>query len=128
MKKITKQERVDALIEQFWRKGYLTVSRRYGKYLPEPTPVGEYNVDAVAKYRRKIAVGLVLEAEELNDPKIISKLNFLASRNSSYSNRNTTLYVGVPEDLILRAEMIVAGLDSNAQKNIKIIGVPSSKN
>jgi hypothetical protein len=128
MKKLTRQERVDALIEQFWRKGYLTVSRRYGKYLPEPTPVGEYNVDAVAKYRRKIAVGLVLEAEELNDPKIISKLNFLASRNSSYSNRNTTLYVGVPEDLILRAEMIVAGLDSNAQKNIKIIGVPSSKN
>jgi hypothetical protein len=128
MKKLTRQERVDALIEQFWRKGYLTVSRRYGKYLPEPNPVGEYNVDAVAKYRRKIAVGLVLEAEELNDPKIISKLNFLASRNSSYTNRNTTLYVGVPEDLILKAEMIVAGLDSNAQKNIKIIGVPSSKN
>ncbi|MBL1212402.1 MAG: hypothetical protein HND52_03470 [Ignavibacteriae bacterium] len=128
MKKLTRQERVDALIEQFWRKGYLTVSRRYGKYLPEPNPVGKYAIDAVAKYRRKIAVGLVLEAEELNDPKIISKLNFLASRNSNYSNRNTTLYVGVPEDLILKAEMIVAGLDSNAQNNIKIIGVPSSKN
>ena len=127
MKNLTRQEKVDALIEQFWRKGYLTVSRRYGKYLPEPNPVGGYTVDAVAKYRRKTAVGIVLDAEELNDPKIISKLNFLASRNSNYSNKNMTLYIGVPEDSILKAEMIVAGLDLNAQKNIKIIGVPTSK-
>jgi hypothetical protein len=128
MKKLTKQEKVDALIEQFWKKGYLTVSRKYGKYLPEPNPVGNYSVDAVAKYRRKTAVGIVLDSDELNDPKIISKLNFLAGRNTKYANRNLTLYIGVPEDLVLKAEMIVAGLDESAQKHIKIISVPSSKN
>jgi hypothetical protein len=127
MKKLTRQERVDALIEQFWKKGYLTVSRRYGKYLPEPNPVGDYKVDAVAKYRRKTAIGVVLDADELNDPKIISKLNFLSNRSSKYSDRNMTLYLGVPEDSILKAEMIVAGLDLNTQNNIKIIGVPSIK-
>ncbi len=45
---------VDSLVAQFWKRGYLTVSRRFGTYLPEPERVGEFNVDVVARLRNNI--------------------------------------------------------------------------
>jgi hypothetical protein len=38
------RERVDELITHFWRNGYLTLSRKFGKYLPDPKPIGGYSV------------------------------------------------------------------------------------
>jgi hypothetical protein len=127
MKKLSNRDRVDALVEQFWKRGYLTVSRRYGKYLPEPNPVGDYAVDAVAKYKRKVALGIILSTEELDDPQILLKLDYLATRQKKYSNRNITVFVGVPETAILKAKMIILSLDESIRKNIKLIGIPDTK-
>ena len=117
------QERVDGLIDHFWKNGYLTVSRKYGKFLPEPKPIGEYEIDAVGKLKKKFALGLLLTEDDLNNPKLYNKLNFLATRHSKYSNKNVTLFVGVPNSLKNKARIIVSSLDEIAKKNIKIIGV-----
>lgn len=118
---ITPKESVDALIEHFWQNGYLTLSRKFGTYLPAPKKVGEYEVDAVAKYKQKIAIGISLTVEELNDPKIISKLTFLSTRNSSNRNNRVTLFVGVPAESLSKAKIIVSGLDESVKKNIKVV-------
>lgn len=121
------QARVDDLITHFWKNGYLTVSRKYGKFLPEPKPIGEYEVDAVGKLKKKFALGIVLNEEELNNPKIYSKLNYLATRQTKFSNKHITLFVGVPRNLLNKARVIVAGLEDSVKKNIKLIGVDESK-
>ena len=46
----SKSDRVDYLIDHLWQHGYLTLSRKFGKYLPAPPRMGEYEVDAVAKF------------------------------------------------------------------------------
>ena len=121
------QARVDDLITHFWKNGYLTVSRKYGKYLPEPKPVGDYEIDAVGKLKKKFAFGIVLTEEELNNPKVYSKLNYLATRQTKYSNKQVTLFVGVPTNLLNKAKLIVSGLDDSIKKNIKLIGINENK-
>ncbi len=120
---ITPKESVDALIEYFWQNGYLTLSRKYGTYLPAPKKVGQYEVDAVARYKQKIAIGISLTEEELNDPAVISKISFLASRNPESKNRRVTLFVGVPAESLSKAKIIVSGLDENLRKNIKVVPI-----
>ena len=121
------QTRVDDLITHFWKNGYLTVSRKYGKFLPEPKPIGEYEVDAVGKLKKKFAVGILLSEEDLNNPKIYSKLNYLATRQTKYSNKQVTLFVGVPKGSLNKARVIVSGLENSVKKNIKLIGVDENK-
>lgn len=121
------QARVDDLITHFWKNGYLTVSRKYGKFLPEPKPIGEYEVDAVGKLKKKFALGIVLTEEELNNPKIYSKLNYLATRQTKYSNKQITLFVGVPQNMLNKARVVVSGLEESVKRNIKLIGVDESK-
>jgi len=121
------QARVDDLITHFWKNGYLTVSRKYGKFLPEPKPIGEYEVDAIGKLKKKFALGIVLTEEELNNPKIYSKLNYLATRQTKYSNKQITLFVGVPQDMLNKARVVVSGLEESVKRNIKLIGVDENK-
>lgn len=121
------QARVDDLITHFWKNGYLTVSRKYGKFLPEPKPIGEYTIDAVGKLKKKFALGIVLTDEELNNPKIYSKLNYLATRQTKFSNRQVTLFVGVPKELMNKARVVVSGLEDSVKKNIKLIAINESK-
>jgi hypothetical protein len=118
-----KERSVDELIDHFWKNGYMTLSRRYGKYLPSPKNVGDFEIDAVAKYKRRIAVGVTLTAEELDDPKIYKRLNFLATYKSGYGNKKVTLFVGVPEEHMNKARVIVSYLDSTAKRNIKLIPI-----
>ncbi|MCZ7601675.1 MAG: hypothetical protein M5R37_02350 [Melioribacteraceae bacterium] len=115
------QNRVDQLIHHFWKNGFLTLSRRYGKFLPEPKPIGQYQVDAVGKYKKKMVLGVILREEELNDPKIISKLDYLASQHVRSSTRRVTLFLGVSEIHLNKARMIVKSLPESSQKNIKLI-------
>lgn len=115
------QNRVDQLIHHFWKNGFLTLSRRYGKFLPEPKPIGQYQVDAVGKYKKKMVLGVILREEELNDPKIISKLDYLATQHVRSSTRRVTLFLGVPEIYLNKARMIVKSLPESSQKNIKLI-------
>lgn len=115
------QNRVDQIIHQFWKNGYLTLSRRYGKFLPEPKPIGEYQIDAVGKYKKKMALGVILREEELNDPRIISKLDFLATQHFKSSSTRVSLFVGVPAEYINKARMIIKSLPESSQKNIKLV-------
>lgn len=118
---VKSQHKVDQLIHHFWKNGFLTLSRKYGKYLPEPKPIGEYQIDAVGRYKKKMVFGVILREEELNDPKIISKLDFLASQYSRSSTKRVTLFVGVAQEYLNKARMIVKSLPETSQKNIKLV-------
>ncbi len=118
------EEKVDELIKHFWKYGYMTISRKFGKYLPPPKPVGQYQVDAVGKYKKKYVLGINLTEEELNDPQVYSKLEYLATRKTKFSNIKVTLFLGVPKPAIKKARSIVSTLSESSRKNIKIIPVP----
>lgn len=119
-----KRERIDSLIDHLWRNGYLTLSRKYGKYLPSPQPVGNYEIDAVARYKKKIALGITITEDDLNDPGLVSKLHFITNFHSKNSSNKVTLFLGVPESQILKAEMILSSLDENTREKIKIVSIP----
>ncbi len=122
-----KRERVDYLIDHLWQHGYLTLSRKFGKYLPAPPKMGEYEVDAVAKYKRKIALGLTVTDDELNDPAFLSKLDFLANYTSRFPQNKITLFLGVPDSALEKASLLISSLDDETQKHIKIITLPESQ-
>ena len=121
------QHRVDDLIKYFWKYGYLTISRKYGTYLPEPKQVGNYQIDAIGKQKKKYAIGIILLPDELDNPSIFAKLDFLATRNTKYSNRRVTLFLGIPDNLINKAKLIISELSDEARKNIKLVGIPDDK-
>jgi hypothetical protein len=110
MKASVRQRKVDDLVDHFWKNGYLTLSRRFGTYLPEPSNVGMYEVDAIGKLKKKYAIGVTLSEEELNAPKIYSKLEYLATRHTKYTNKNVTLFVGVPKLLFNKVKLCVSNL------------------
>lgn len=125
MKASIKQSNVDDLISHFWKNGYLTLSRKFGTYLPTPANVGKYEVDAIGKLKKKYAIGVILTAEELDDPQVYSKLEFLATRHTKFSNRRVTLFVGVPKALFSKVKLCLSNLSEIAQKNIKIVAIGS---
>lgn len=121
-----KRERVDYLIDHLWQHGYLTLSRKFGKYLPVPPLMGKYEVDAVAKYKKKIAIGLTISDEELNDPSFLSKLDFLANYTSRFPQNRITLFLGVPYNSQVKASLLISSLDEKTQKHIKIVAIPET--
>jgi hypothetical protein len=132
MTDINKQRSVDLLVEKFWKQGYLTVSRKYGTYLPEPSKVGNFDVDIIARYKRNYAIGITLIEADLKDPKILEKLNYLATRQTKFTNKRVLLFVGVPNDLFKLAKELIDFLDDSARKNIRLFPIvekylPSSR-
>ena len=123
MARITHQERVDRLIDHFRLKGYMTLSRRFGKYLPTPQPVGNYEVDAVGKYKKKVALGITLTEEDLDDPKVFSKLSFLATKYAHLQSKSVALFVGVQSSLFNKAKNVINSLDEEAKKRIKLVRI-----
>ncbi len=115
------RETVDQLIDHFWQNGYMTLRRKFGTYLEEPTPIGKYNVDAVGRFKKKYALGIVVTEEELKDEKITAKLEFLATRQTKYSNKNVTLFIGVFPENYSKIKSITESLSMDAYKNIKIV-------
>lgn len=126
MLRTSNKDRVDALIDHFWKNGYLTVSRKFGTYLPAPKPIGNYEVDAIAKYKKKVVMGITLTENDFEDPKISSRLSFLATRHTRYSNKRVTLFVGVPNKMLTKARMIISELDEDARSQIKLVGLRNS--
>lgn len=122
-----KQKKVDDLVNHFWKHGYLTLSRKFGTYLPTPNNIGKYEVDAIGKFKKKYAIGITLSENDLDDPKIYSKLEFLATRQSKYSSTKVTLFVGVPKSSLSKAKLFISNLTTAAQKNIKIVGIADGK-
>ncbi|MBU1095564.1 MAG: hypothetical protein CVV23_06540 [Ignavibacteriae bacterium HGW-Ignavibacteriae-2] len=119
--KPTHQDRIDSLISHFWRNGYLTVSRKFGTYLPPPRPIGNYEIDAVGKYKKAYVFGLVLTENDFNNPRIKNKIEYLASQNTKYSNRRVKLYIGVPKPFFENLNNILSELPKENRDNIKII-------
>ncbi|MBU1099935.1 MAG: hypothetical protein KKA84_05955 [Bacteroidetes bacterium] len=125
MARISHQDRVDKLVDHFRQKGYLTLSRKFGKYLPTPEPVGNYEVDAIARYKKKVAIGVTLTENDFDDPKIYSRLAFLSTKYANLSTKTVTLFVGVPQNLMNKARIIISSLDEDAQKRIKLVQIIS---
>lgn len=115
------RENVDKLINHFWQNGYLTVSRKFGTYLPAPQPVGTYSVDAVGRYKRKFALGIILNDDDLLDNNTVNKLKFLATRQTKFSNTKVALFVGIDPDNALKAKYLIDSLPGEAKRNIKLV-------
>lgn len=124
MTELLKRKSVDFLVEQFWRKGYLTLSRKFGTYLPEPTTVGGFEVDIVARQKNKYAIGLTINDEDLKDQNaLLKKLGYLATRQTRKGNIPVMLFVGVKEEYFNEVKMIVDQLEEDIRKNIKLFQI-----
>lgn len=124
MTEVHKRRSVDLLVEQFWRKGYLTLSRKFGTYLPEPTSVGGFDVDIIARQKNKYAIGITVSEEELKSiDLLIAKLQYLASRQTRRGNLPVTLFVGTKKENFQLIKKIIEQLDEEIQKNIKLVEI-----
>lgn len=111
---------IDLLVNEFWRLGYFTLSRRLGTYLPEPSNIGRFSVDVIGRQREKYAIGITLTKEDVFNPNIIEKINYLASRKSKVSDKPILLLIGVPDAYFKQAKEILSHIDDNLRKNVKL--------
>ena len=115
---------IDLLIEEFWKKGYLTVSRKYGTYLPEPSSIGGFDVDVVAKQRDNYAIGITLTDQDFKESSFIkNKLSYLAQRQTRGSNKKVLLFVGVSVSNFKYAKALLDELDPDTRKNIRLFQI-----
>lgn len=114
---------VDSLVAQFWKRGYLTVSRRFGTYLPEPERVGEFKIDVLARQRNKYAIGITLTEEELNNAELADKIYYLATRHTKFSNQPVILFIGVPDKYFKQAKNLLEQMNKEIRRNIKLIQI-----
>ncbi len=123
MLELVKRRNIDLLVEQFWKKGYLTVSRKFGTYLPEPSKIGRFDVDIIAKYKNNYAIGITLQGEDLTDSGLLDRLNFLATRQTRYTNKRVLLFIGISAGLFGNAKMLIDKLDPDARKNVRLFPI-----
>ncbi len=118
---VEKRKIVDRLIDQFWKQGYLTISRRFGTYLPEPEKIGDFEVDIIAKQRNNYAIGLILSDEDFRNPNLLEKLTYLATRQTKFTNKRVSLFVGINIDLFSRLKAMIKLLSPEARNSIRLI-------
>ena len=124
MTELLRRKNVDLLVEQFWRKGYLTLSRKFGTYLPEPTLVGGFEVDVVARQKNKYAIGLTIIDDDLNNQTLLSsKIKHLATRRTRNGNIPVMLFIGTKEENFKEVKFIVDQLDEDIRKNIRLFQI-----
>jgi hypothetical protein len=115
---------VDLLIEEFWKKGYLTLSRKFGTYLPEPSNIGGFEVDAIAKQKGNFAIGITLTEQDFKDTSSVkNKLTYLAQRQTRGTNKKVQLFVGVSIINFKYAKSLLDELDPETKKNIKLFQI-----
>ena len=117
------RKNVDQLVEQFWKRGYFTVSRKFGTYLPDPSKVGNFDVDIIARYKKDYAIGITLAEQDLQKINLSEKLTYLATRHTKYSNKKVKLFVGVPVICFKQAKILIEQLDADVQINIKLFQI-----
>jgi hypothetical protein len=120
---ISEKRAIDLLVNEFWRLGFFTISRRLGTFLPEPANVGNFRVDAVGRLKEKYAIGIVLNKEDIFNPDLLEKLSYLATRKSRTSNKTVTLFLGVDDNYSKQLKELLASLDETIRKNIKLIRI-----
>jgi hypothetical protein len=124
MTELSRRKNVDLLVEQFWRKGYLTLSRKFGTYLPEPTSVGGFEVDVVARQKNKYAIGLTITDDDLNNQALLSnKIQHLATRYTRNGNFPVMLFIGVKEGNFKEVKLLIDRLDEDIRRNIKLFQI-----
>ena len=117
------RKNVDQLVQQFWKKWYFTEIRKFGTYLPEPSKVGNFDVDIIARYKKDYAIGITLAEQDLQKINLSEKLTYLATRHTKYSNKKVKLFVGVPVICFKQAKILIEQLDADVQKNIKLFQI-----
>jgi hypothetical protein len=122
-----KRKSIDLLIEEFWRKGYLTLRRRFGTYLPEPQKLGEFDVDVVAKHRKSYAIGITISPDDLNDPELERKIVFLATRQTSFSSKRVLLFIGIDSERIAESREFIRKLSPAVSANIRLVPIVDRK-
>jgi hypothetical protein len=120
MMNLAKRKNIDLLVEHFWKHGYMTVSRRFGTYLPEPEKVGGFDVDIIARHKENYAIGVSLTEEDFNNPKLLEKINYLATRQTKFTNKKVFLFLGVPEAYYQNAKALLELLNPEIKKNIRL--------
>lgn len=119
-----KRERIDHLIDHLWQQGYLTLSRKFGKYLPAPPTICGYEVDSISKYKKKIAIGIVLSEDDLNELNFLSKLESIVSHGQINPANKFTVFIGISNKLLVKATMLISTLKEETQRHIKVIPLP----
>lgn len=119
-KLLSHKDRVDALISQMWKSGYLTISRKYGKYLPSPKPIGDFEVDVIARYKKNYMMGIVVNEKELKNPKFLAKIIYLSSRNVKYSKEKVKLLIGINIQYYNELKNLIDTLPSENKEQIQI--------
>jgi len=64
---MSERKTIDLLVNEFWRLGFFTVSRRLGTYLPEPENIGKFRVDVIGRQKEKYAIGITLNIYQFID-------------------------------------------------------------
>lgn len=123
MLEMNKRKSIDLLIEHFWKLGYLTLSRKFGTYLPEPAKIGGFDVDIIARQKKSYAIGITLTEDDFKDSNLPQKLSYLASRQTKYTNKKVSLFVGVPYEYFKRAKVLLDLLHDDVRKNIKLFQI-----
>jgi hypothetical protein len=118
-----KRRNVDLLVEHFWREGYLSLSRKFGRYLPEPGRIGIYDVDVVARYQKDYALGITVTVDDLKDPRFLERVVYLATRQTRFSNRQVLLFIGIPAELYKKTNILLDSIDPETKKNIRIFRI-----
>ncbi len=117
---ISERKAIDLLVNEFWRLGFFTVSRRLGTYLPEPEDIGKFKVDVIGRQKEKYAIGITLNKEDIFKPDLIEKINYLASRKTRSSDKPILLLIGVPNIYFKQVRELLFSVDEKVKKNIKL--------
>lgn len=116
---ISERKAIDLLVNEFWRLGFFTVSRRLGTYLPEPEDIGKFKVDVIGRQKEKYAIGITLSKEDIFNPDLIEKINYLASRKTRFSDKPIMLLIGVPDIYFKQVKELLLSVDEKVRRNIK---------
>jgi len=117
---ISERKAIDLLVNEFWRLGFFTVSRRLGTYLPEPENIGKFKVDVIGRQKEKYAIGITLNKEDIYNPDLIEKINYLASRKTRFSDKPIMLLVGVPDIYFKQVKELLSNVDEKVRRNVKL--------
>jgi hypothetical protein len=117
---ISNRKAIDLLVNEFWRLGFFTISRRFGTYLPEPETVGTFTVDVIGRLKEKYAIGIMLSKEDVFNSNLLEKLIYLATRKTRNSNKHITLIVGVPSIYFKQVKELLSSIEEPIKKNIKL--------
>jgi len=123
---ISERKAIDLLVNEFWRLGFFTISRRFGTYLPEPETVGTFKVDVIGRLKEKYAIGIMLSKEDIFNSNLLEKLIYLATRKTRSTNKPITLIVGVPAIYFKQVKELLSSIEEPIRKNIKLTRIEDS--